>query len=124
MTTILLILILIGATLALITGIRAVRAGLRVRRARAELHDRLSGEVDDLVLRTGELEKNLAALDARAQTLPIRVSDLQRNLARLRILTGALATSLRQLQRALSYAEIKTFSATRLSKLLEHRPKP
>ena len=121
MEAILLILGLVCALFALATGIKALRAYLGLRRARADLRDRLTEEVDSLALRTTELEKSITVLDARAQQLPVRISSLQQNLATLRILTGALATSLRQVQMVLSYAELKTFSATRVSDLLQMR---
>ena len=121
MGTVLLILILVCALFALATGIKALRAYLGLRRARADLRDRLSEEVASLALRTTELEKSVTVLDARVQQLPVRISSLQENLATLRILTGALATSLRQVQRVLSYAELKTFSAARVSDLLRKR---
>src|SRR3712207_5974889 len=109
MGTVLLIPGLLCALFALAAGIRALRAYLGLRRARADLQERLTEEVSSLALRTTELEKSVTVLDARAQQRPVRISSLHENLAPLRTLTGALATSLRQVQRALSYAELKTF---------------
>lgn len=121
MDAVLLGLILLGALLALVGGVAALRAWLSFRRTRLELQDRLSEDVARLAARTGEMEERLASLDARAQRLPVRISELQRNLATLRVLTGALSTALRQAQRALSYAEIKVFTSTQLSNLLKTR---
>lgn len=122
MTSLLLVIALIGALLALVTGVRALRAWLRYRRARATLQDHMTEEVAGLLSRTGELEKNLSALDARSQQLPIRIAELQENLTTLRILTSALSISLRQLQRVLSFNALKTLSAVHLSNLFPSRP--
>jgi septal ring factor EnvC (AmiA/AmiB activator) len=119
-----LILILVGAVFALITGVVALRAYLRLRRARAAFQNHLTEEVDHLSQRTGELERSLSELDARAQQLPIRISELQQSLATLRVLTGALAATLRQAQNVLSYSALKTLSAGRLADLLRSRPAP
>jgi len=124
MGTIFLILILVGAALALITGAVALRAYLRLRRARAAFQSHLTEEVDLLSQRTGELEENLSALDARAQQLPIRISELQQSLTTLRVLTGALAATLRQAQKILSYSALKTLSAGRIADLLRFPPAP
>jgi chromosome segregation ATPase len=86
----------------------ALRAGLKLRRTRAALRSHLSSEVARLARRATELEENLAALDARSQTLPVRISELQRNLATLRVLTHALGTSLRQVQKLLSSTGLKS----------------
>lgn len=123
MGIILLTLILLGASLSLITCVYAIRSWLSLRRARAELRDQLTGEVARLAHRAGEVEKNLSALNARASRLPVRISELQHSLATLRILTNALSTSLQQVQRALSFAELKVLSATRISDLLDRPPK-
>jgi hypothetical protein len=50
-----LILILAGAALSLVTAVGALRAYLRLRRARSALNQRLTEEVADLARRTGEL---------------------------------------------------------------------
>ena len=116
MGTVLLILILVGAALAIVAGVRALGAYLSYRRARAALQKHLAQEVDRLALRTGELEKNLSALDSRAQQLPLQISELQQNLSTLRVLTGALAASLRQVQRVLSYSSLKDLGSERIAK--------
>ena len=121
MDTVLLALILLGALLALVGAIAAIRAWLGFRRTRLHLQNQLSEDVARLASRTGEMEERLASLDARAQQLPVQISELQQNLATLQILTGALSTSLRQVQRALSYTELKTFSAARFSNFLKTR---
>ena len=117
----LLILILVGAALALVAGVRAIRAYLRYRRARAALRGHLAEEVDRLARRTGELEKNVSALDARAQQLPLQISELQQSLSTLRVLTGALAASLRQVQRVLSYSSLKALGSARIADALRSR---
>jgi len=104
----LIILVLASALVALVAAIFALRAGLKLRRARAALWSQLFSEVARLTRRTTELEKNLAALDTRAQALPVRISELQQNLATLRVLTNALGTSLRQAQRLLSPTGLKS----------------
>ena len=120
----LLIFILVGATLTLVAAIGALRAYLRLRRARAALNQRLNEEISDLARRTGEVERSLSDLDARAQQLPIRISELQQSLSNLRVLTEALAATLRQAQRVLSYSALKTFSAGRVADLLRFRTAP
>ena len=124
MGTILVILILVGAALTLVAAVAAIRAYLRLRRARAALQNHLIEEVVRLSRRTGELEKSLSALDARAQQLPVQISELQQSLVTLQVLTGALATSLRQAQKVLSYSALKTLSAARGADLLRPRPAP
>ena len=123
MGIIFLVLILLGALLALVGLVAAVRAWLGFRRARLALQKQLSEDVTRLAARTGEMEAKLASLDIRAQQLPVKVSDLQQSLTDLQILTGALSTSLRQAQRALSYTELKTFSSTRLTHFLRTHSK-
>ncbi|MFL6031959.1 MAG: hypothetical protein ACJ73Y_04215 [Rubrobacteraceae bacterium] len=122
MGTLFLISILAGAVLALFAAIGALRACLRLRRARAALQSNLTEEVDRLSQRTGELEKNLSTLDARAQQLPIQIAELQQSLSTLRVLTAALAATLQQAQRVLSYSALKTLSAGRIADLLRYRP--
>src|ERR671911_933445 len=102
MVTLLTIPVLVSALVALVTGISALRAGLRLRRTRAALRSHLYSEIDRLTHRSTELEESLAALDARAQAIPVRVSELQQNLAALRVLTSALGSSLRRSRRVLS----------------------
>ncbi len=121
MGTVLLILILVGAALAVAAGVRAIRAYLSYRRARATLQSHLAKEVDRLARRTGELEKNLSSLDARAQQLPLQISELQQSLSTLRVLTGALAASLRQIQRILSYSSLKALGSARIADALRSR---
>jgi chromosome segregation ATPase len=123
MGTLFLISILAGAVLALVAAIGALRAYLRLRRARAALQSNLTEEVDRLSRRTGELEETLSTLDARAQQLPIQIAELQQSLSTLRVLTEALAATLRQAQRVLSYSALKTLSAGRIADLLRYRPK-
>jgi chromosome segregation ATPase len=122
MGTVLVIFILVGAALALVAAVGALRAYLRLRRARAAFSQNVTREVDDLARRSGELEESISELDARAQQLPIRIAELQQSLATLRVLTEALATSLRQVQKVLSYSALKTLSATRIAELLQLRP--
>jgi uncharacterized protein YjiS (DUF1127 family) len=118
------LLILVGAMLSVVAAVSALRAYLRLRRARAALNQRLTEEISDLARSTGELERSLSDLDARAQQLPIRISELQQSLSTLRILTEALAATLRQAQRVLSYSALKTLSAGRVADLLRFRPAP
>jgi septal ring factor EnvC (AmiA/AmiB activator) len=124
MGNVLVILIIVGSALALVAALGALRAYLRLRRARAALQTHLTEEVASLSQRTGELEKSISALDARAQQLPVQVSELQQSLATLQILTEALATSLRQTQKVLSYSALKTLSAARASDFLRARSAP
>jgi chromosome segregation ATPase len=123
-SSILVILTFVGAALALMAAVAAIRAYLRFRRARAVLQNHLTEEVVRLSRRTDELEKSLSALDARAQQLPVQISELQQSLATLQVLTGALATSLRQAQKVLSYSALKTLSAARGADLLRSRLAP
>jgi hypothetical protein len=111
MVTLLTIPLLVSALVALVTGISALRAGLRLRRTRAALRSHLYSEIDRLTHRATELEESLAALDARAQALPVRVSELQQNLAALRVLTNALGTSLRQAQKIPSFLGSRPYLA-------------
>ena len=122
MGTVLVILILLGAALALVAAVGAIRACLRFRRARAAFQTHLTEEVARLSRRTGELERSLSALEARAQLLPVQIAELQRSLATLQILTGALAATLRQAQKVLSYSALKTLSSARIAELLRFSP--
>jgi hypothetical protein len=121
MGTLFLIAILLGAALALVTGVRALRAYLGFRRARAEMQRNLSEGVEDLTRRTGELERGLAALEIRAEALPVRIGRIQHNLETLRVLTSALGATLAQAQNVLSATRFKTFSATSLSGIVRSR---
>ncbi len=122
MGSVLVILVLVGAALALVAAVGALRAYLQLRRARVAFQNDLTEEVTHLSRRAGELEKGLSALDTRAQKLPVQISELQQSLATLQILTGALAASLRQAQKVLSYGALKTSSAARVADLLRVRP--
>ena len=109
--------IFVGALLAVVTGVSALSAGLRLRRARAVLEAEVGAEVIRLVGRASELEESISALNARAEALPIRVSELQNNLATLGVLTGALGASLRQAQKVLTSAGMKSAVAKPISGL-------
>jgi hypothetical protein len=109
----------IGAVLALVAALAALGAYLRYRRARTDLQESLTSEVEELARRTGELERGLVALQERSSWLPISISGLQQNLATLQVLTAALAGSLGQAQRVLSYSALKTLSGTYLGRLLQ-----
>ncbi len=124
MGTVLVILILVGAALAFVAAMGALRAYLQLRRTRAAFQNHLTEEVSRLSRRTAELEESISALDTRAQQLPLQISELQQSLATLQILTGALATSLRQTQQVLSYSALKTLSAARAADLLRFHPTP
>ncbi|MDQ4126954.1 MAG: hypothetical protein M3151_03220 [Actinomycetota bacterium] len=124
MIAVFVILILLGALLSLVAGVRALRSYLGYRRARAAFQGAVADEVARLAERTGELENGLSALDARAAKLPIQITELQRSLASLRVLTGALGASLRQIQKVLSYSALKTLSAASLGRLLRLPPAP
>ncbi len=106
-----------GALLTFIAAISALRAGLRLRRARAALEAEIGAEVIRLAGRASKLEGSLAALNARAEMLPVRISSLQQNLATLGVLTGALGTSLRQAQKVLTSAGMKSALAKPIAQL-------
>ena len=112
----------IGAVLALVGALAALGAYLRYRRARTDLQESLTSEVEELARRTGELERGLVALQERSSWLPISISGLQQNLSTLQVLTAALAGSLGQAQRVLSYSALKTLSGTYLGRLLPVSP--
>ena len=120
-STVLIVLIVVGAALALVAAALALKAYLRFRRARITLQDHLVEEVARLSQRTAELERSVALLDARAQELPVRISELQQSLTTLRVLTEALGASLAQAQKVLSFSAIKTLSSTHLTELLPQR---
>jgi septal ring factor EnvC (AmiA/AmiB activator) len=124
MGKVIVILILVGAALALVAAVGALRAYLQLRRTRAAFQNHLTEEVSRLSRRTAELEESISALDTRTQQLPLQISELQQSLATLQILTGALATSLRQTQQVLSYSALKTLSAARAADLLRVRSAP
>ena len=109
--------ILVGALLSAVTGASALRAGLRLKRARAVLEAEVGTEVVRLVERASELEESISVLSARAEALPIRVSELRNSLMTLGILTGALGASLRQAQKVLTSAGMKSAVAKPLSGL-------
>ena len=119
MSTILLILILLGALVSVVTAFRALGAYLKFRRTRAAFQDEVTDEVARLSARTDELEISLSALDARAAELPILISELQQSLTTLQVLTRAVGASLRQVQKVLSYNALKTLSAARIGKILQ-----
>ena len=118
MTAFLFVLIALGALISLVAAVRALGAYLGYRRARLAFRRAVTDEVARLAERTGELESNLSALDARAAQLPVQIGELQRSLSTLRVLTGTLGASLRQVQRVLSYSALKALSATHLGRLL------
>lgn len=98
----LLILMLVGALLALVAALTALRAWLRFRRTRFAMQDRLSVDVERLALRTNEIEERVRAAETRAGALPVHAYEIQQNLTTLKILTGALATSLNRSRKVLS----------------------
>ena len=112
----------VGAVLTLVAALAALGAYLRYRRARTDLQESLTSEVEELARRTGELERGLVALQERSARLPISISGLQQNLSTLQVLTAALAGSLGQAQRVLSYSALKTLSGTYLGRLLQVSP--
>jgi chromosome segregation ATPase len=124
MGTVLAIFVLVGAALALVAALGALRAYLRLRRARTAFQIHLTEEVSRLSRRTGELEKSVSALEAHAQRLPLQIAELQRSLATLQILTAALAATLRQAQKVLSYSALKALSAARVADLFRSSPAP
>src|SRR5215211_6492781 len=119
MSTILLILILLGALVSVVTAFRALGAYLKFRRTRAAFQDEVTDEVARLSAQTDELEISLSALDARAAELPIQISELQKSLTTLQVLTRAVGASLRQVQKVLSYNTLKTLSADRIGRMLQ-----
>ena len=115
--TFLTILIVAGASLSFLAAISALRAGLRLRRARHALEAEIGAEVIRLAGRASELEESISALNARAEMLPVRISQLHHSLATLGILTGALGTSLRQAQKVLTSAGMKSALARPVAEL-------
>jgi septal ring factor EnvC (AmiA/AmiB activator) len=124
MSTVLLILILLGALISSVTAFRALGAYLRFRRTRAAFQGEVTDEVARLAARTNELESSLSALEARAAELPIQISELQQSLTTLQILTRALGNSLRQVQKVLSYNALKALSAARIGRVLQTASAP
>jgi hypothetical protein len=119
MSTVLLILILLGAMLSVVTAFRALGTYLRFRRTRAAFQVEVTDELDRIAARTDELESSLSAIDARAAELPIQISELQQSLTTLQILTTALGSSLRQVQKVLSYNALKALGADRIGRILQ-----
>ena len=118
-------LIVIGAVLAVVGAVSALRAYLRYRTARAELQKHLTVEVERLATSTAELEQGVSTLQARAAQLPITISELQHSLATLQVLTAALASSLSQAQKVLSLGTLEAFDGTGIGRLLRGpREKP
>ena len=117
MATFLTIIIVVGALLAFVTAISALRAGLRLRRARAALEAEIGTEIVRLVGRASELQESISSLNARAEMLPVRISQLQHSLATLGVLTGALGASLRQAQKVLTSAGMKSALAKPVAEL-------
>ena len=124
MSTILLILILLGALISVGTAFRALGAYLRFRRTRAAFQGKVTDEVARLSARADELESSLSALDVRAAELPIQISELQQSLTTLQVLTRALGASLRQVQKVLSYNALKSLSAARISGIFQTSSSP
>lgn len=118
MATVLVILVLLGALSALVSGLVALGAYLSLRRVRRELGEIVLAEVEDLGRRAAGLEEGLRALDARAQALPVRIDRLQRNLATLNLLAGVLAASVGGLRRVLTPVGLKSSLATPLARAL------
>ena len=117
-----LILILLGAGLAVVSAVVALGAYLRYRRARVELQQRLSAEVERLARRAGELERGAATLQARTAALPVTIGELQHSLSTLRILSGALASSLAQARKVLSYSLSEAVVNARQANTADRRP--
>ena len=119
MGTLLTIAVFASALFALLAGISALKAFLSLRRTRDALRSRLRPEVSELAQRTARAEKNLAALDARAQALPVRVGELQQNLATLRVLTNALGASLRQTEKVVTPTGLRSSFSGPLSRAVK-----
>ena len=116
MSPILLIILVLGALLTLLTGVAALRAGVRAFVAQADLRKRLDAEMQSLSLRAGELEVKAARLQEQGQEMPVRVERIQENLATLRVLTHNLYVSINQTRRALSYSGLVSSGTSRLSR--------
>ncbi|MBA2692886.1 MAG: hypothetical protein H0U65_10395 [Rubrobacter sp.] len=118
MFTALLILIPLGATLALVGGVFTFRAWLRFRRARIEFQRNVAGEVVRLSARTNELERGVNNLNERASVLPVKIAELQQSISILQTLTASLAATLRQAQRVLTFSGMKAVSSSALGDAL------
>ena len=116
MSPILLVILILGALLTLVTGVAALRAGVRAFAAQSDLRKRLDAEMQSLSLRAGELEAKAARLQEQSQDMPVRVERIQENLAALRILTHNLYVSINQARRALSYSGLISSSTSHLSR--------
>ena len=116
MSPILLVILILGALLTLVTGVAALRAGVRAFAAQSDLRKRLDAEMQSLSLRAGELEAKAARLQEQSQDMPVRVERIQENLAALRILTHNLYVSINQTRRALSYSGLISSSTSHLSR--------
>ena len=99
---ILLVLIPVGALLALAAGIVALRSWLKLRRTRLAVREEVSTGVERLAGRTGEIEEKLKVLDARAGVLPVHIREIQQSLTTLKVLTRTLATSANRARKVLS----------------------
>lgn len=121
MSPILLVILVVGALLALVTAAIAIRAGLSAFVAQLRLRRELASEVERLSQRAGELEEKTARLERRTRELPVKMGRVQENLADLRVLTGNLYVTLSQARRALSYSGMKTSGTSWLSKTVRRR---
>lgn len=115
MSPVLLIILIVGALLTLVTGVVALRAGVRAFVAQADLRKRLDAEMQSLSQRAGELEGKAARLQEQSRDMPIRVERIQENLAALRILSRNLYVSIDQTRRALSYSGLVSSGTFRLA---------
>jgi phage shock protein A len=118
MFTALFIAIVLGAALALVGGVFALRAWLRFRRTRIEFQENVTGEVVRLSNRTTELERGVNNLSDRASVLPVKFAELQESIAILQTLTTSLAATLRQAQRVLTFSGMKAVSSSALGDAL------
>lgn len=116
MSPILLVILILGALLTLVTGVVALRAGVRAFVAQSDLRKRLDAEMESLSQRAEELEGKAARLQEQSRDMPVRVERIQENLAALRVLTHNLYVSINQARRALSYSGLLSSSTSRLSR--------
>lgn len=121
MEAILLVLVMICALLALAGAVVALRSYLRFRRARLDFQQRLSEGLASVTERAGELQENVDAVSARAESLPVQISELQSSLMKLQFLARTLVTSLRQAQRILSYTRIRTSGSEYIADIAQKR---
>jgi hypothetical protein len=110
--------IFVGAALALVGSVVALRAYLSFRRARIEFQKNVAGEVVRLSARTSELERGVNDLSERASVLPVKIAELQNSVAVLQTLTTSLAATLRQAQRVLTFSGMKAVSSSALGDAL------